>query len=746
MNELDSHFYPPPGDAITADQLASAKAVELAEYLSAQTANFIRLVECRRDGDTDVVVLGIEPEVPQRPANDISRYERIAVCFDFADRKHQRVLALRRSFPRVMHTNVTPANSPIELCLYEIPYSELRLQWTAARLMHQLFGWLTKTARGELHDEDQPLEQLFIGVHDRIILPRKCLTHSSVEPLAARNLCANDNGIVLVATELNESSVYKEPPSFTLLTYEGQPRIHGAIQTLPRTLSDFVCYLGEEGRPFLDWLASTLKHCQNEPKVDMNLPLILVVWFPKKRSANSLAESAETWAFATESNLHQVGAAIGFFGAANSDTRGGIILGRDTSKTGEGIHLAFMRPTPALSLSGGAHCSGVESNPGEYVAVGAGALGSQVLSNLVRMGQGKWTVVDEDIFLPHNATRHCLTGLASGYPKAKATAFHLNAIYDDASVTPIVADACDLDNEVLRRKYENAVAILDLAASIAVSRALAIDVSGKGRRVSAFLSPSGRDSVFLAESSDRRIRLDQLEMEYYRAIVRDRRLDGHLEIAGNQYRYSNACRDVSVRLPQDLVALHAAIAARQFRSLGEEPVARVFRTDDNLMTTSIEFEVSRYRQLVVNDWKLCISERLIRTLVWERASMLPRETGGVLLGGIDLARKLLYVVDSLSAPPDSQYSETSYLRGCDGLAESLEAVRVQTGGQLEYVGEWHSHPGASTRASKNDVQLFAWLVQHRLMDGIPALMAIVGEGSSRWLVKHLLKSKVTKHG
>lgn len=79
------------------------------------------------------------------------------------------------------------------------------------------------------------------------------------------------------------------------------------------------------------------------------------------------------------------------------------------------------------------------------------------------------------------------------------------------------------------------------------------------------------------------------------------------------------------------------------------------------------------------------------------------------------------------------------------MLDSLETIRGQTGGQFEYVGEWHSHPGPSTRPSKDDGKLFDWLAQHRLMDGIPALMAIVGEGTSRWLVERTSKSKELKH-
>jgi len=60
----------------------------------------------------------------------------------------------------------------------------------------------------------------------------------------------------------------------------------------------------------------------------------------------------------------------------------------------------------------------------------------------------------------------------------------------------------------------------------------------------------------------------------------------------------------------------------------------------------------------------------------------------------------------------------------------------RTGGQLEYIGEWHSHPdGCSCAPSTRDIALFGWLAAHLGAMGQPALMAIVCQGGmSAWFV------------
>lgn len=244
----------------------------------------------------------------------------------------------------------------------------------------------------------------------------------------------------------------------------------------------------------------------------------------------------------------------------------------------------------------------------------------------------------------------------------------------------------------------------------------------------------------LAEPEDRSLRLDLIEMEYYRALIRDDRLAGHLITAGPKYRYTNACRDVSVRMPHDAVVMHSSLASRQIRSLPDEAVAKVFRTDDLLLPSPVSIELGGYRQLMTNGWTVFVSGLLLSQMRADRNEHLPNETGGVLIGSFDTSRRIAYVVDQVQAPADSERRPTSYLRGCDGLDKQVEGIRETTKGQLDYVGEWHSHPGKSTRPSNKDKSLFAWLADYRLSDGVPALMAIVGSESSRWIAGDINKS------
>ena len=119
----------------------------------------------------------------------------------------------------------------------------------------------------------------------------------------------------------------------------------------------------------------------------------------------------------------------------------------------------------------------------------------------------------------------------------------------------------------------------------------------------------------------------------------------------------------------------------------------------------------------------------------ERQRKLPRETGGVLLGSWDLQRGIVYVVAMIPSPDDSEERPTSYIRGCRGLESAVSDAVAETGGQLQYLGEWHSHPdGHSAEPSEDDCKLFDWVREYTTQDGYPPVMFIVGEKESRWLV------------
>ena len=121
----------------------------------------------------------------------------------------------------------------------------------------------------------------------------------------------------------------------------------------------------------------------------------------------------------------------------------------------------------------------------------------------------------------------------------------------------------------------------------------------------------------------------------------------------------------------------------------------------------------------------------------------PNETGGVLVGSFDLQNRIVYIVDTVPSPPDSEEWPTLYIRGCQGLKKSLDDIYEVTNGMLEYIGEWHSHPDMSpTSPSDDDLQVFSWLTGLMDSDGLPALMMIVGQrGNTSCFVGEIFKKE-----
>jgi hypothetical protein len=138
----------------------------MAELASSGSLPYVSLVDCFSTNLAGVVsesiVLDVVVERPQRPINDIRHQERVAVVFEGADRFIPELLALRRDFPWVPHVNLRLEEFPRSLCLYDRPWSELSSRWTPADFVERIRFWLAATARGELHQDDQPLEPLIL--------------------------------------------------------------------------------------------------------------------------------------------------------------------------------------------------------------------------------------------------------------------------------------------------------------------------------------------------------------------------------------------------------------------------------------------------------------------------------------------------------------------------------------------------------------------------------------------------------
>ena len=124
-----------------------------------------------------------------------------------------------------------------------------------------------------------------------------------------------------------------------------------------------------------------------------------------------------------------------------------------------------------------------------------------------------------------------------------------------------------------------------------------------------------------------------------------------------------------------------------------------------------------------------MSLSLLGEMRTDRESALPNETGGVLIGAYDIARKCVYVVYQVKAPEDSISSPTSFIRGCANLPECLKYIHETTLDNLTYIGEWHSHPSANTQRSTDDVKLPKAIINYNRENCLPGCMMILGSNN-----------------
>jgi hypothetical protein len=721
-----------PGIVVPPQALTLPRARALAELLLGERLPFAWLVECRASEGRENVVLEVEVERPQCLRHDIRRVERLAVMFDPADTAPPEILGLRIDFPLVPHVNAREQEVPRSLCLYDQPWHEIALRWTAPAFVEQIRGWLSRTAQGSLHAEDQPLEPFIFMSPYHIVVPHGVFERAEVpdEPLWVVPVGGKD-GRTLIVSRLGHPHPNASPYVATMLRCP--PHQHGIVRRVPGTLKQLNCLTLEVGLDVVSALRERFRKWIDAGHLLRDARCVLILLLPKTRDEGGAVEVTEMKCFVTGQTIENLGVALGVWEIFGGELS--YLLTPNTSKYGDEIPVLAVNPHRSFSWSLGAQLNGLSGrDPRRLAAVGAGALGSQVIMNLARAGYGTWTIVDKDVLLPHNLARHQLPGRAVGFTKAEALSATINRLADDEPIaTPLVADVLSPGGQAaaVDAALGGAEAIVDMAASVGVSRRLAYH-SAPGRRASLFMNPAGTDLVLLVEDARRRIGLPCLEVQCYRHVWHDIRLHDHFTVAGRPLRYGQSCRDLSSRLPQDLVAIHAGIGARALREAlqDEGPTIRIWRFNPHdLDVQAIRVPVHSVRVQQHLDWTLMVDASVPEKMSALRKKKLPDETGGVLIGSYDMQRKIVYLADALPSPPDSVEWPTLYIRGCEELAGQVDQIRQATGHNLEYVGEWHSHPnGSSTLPSDDDLEVFSWLTREMDLEGKPPLMVIAGEG------------------
>ena len=729
------------GDPIAAGDLKSPAAAALVAFVERHAADIARFVEARRRGDCELAVLEFRTGKPQDAMYPIKRVERIGVRFANVDAMPV-VYMLRDDFPDTDHQLLTDEGAPRAICIDDRDWVEAQLTWTPAELIHRVLSWFSRAARGELHDPRQPLDPLIIGSPISFIIPRHVLPRAADLDLVGVHDPKHRQSLRVRPLEDAQGSIEQIEP-ICIVSYQIAPEKMQRLAAAPGSLGSLadllqprgVDLLGDLRERFSGWLS------EHPPPIwRFNSRFAVIVEMPIMAPDGTQHDGTDLRAFLTGQCVGDIAVALGVAIPA---------------EPGEGSQVGFVKPLTLREIDLDAlRGIAVQSAEVHYefdrmlatqiagrkteddrkvVMAGAGAIGSHVADCLVREGRFRWTIIDHDRLLPHNLARHIAR--KSGVPKDKASlvACKLSATLEGTAPVASAISSNVMTGGPKRAEIDEALfgadLIIDSTASIVAERYLS-DHPTSARRVSIFFNPAGNAAVLLAEPADRSLTLRELEAQYLSLIARDRTLVDHLALPTGTYAYTGACRAITNLIPQSHVMALSGLVSRGIAEAVEQHRSkiRIWSLRESGTVDVHEPTVTPTNSFTVQGWTVSIDHGLTDRIVSMRAAHLPKETGGVLTGIVDIPAKRIQLIDAAPAPPDSTASTTSFERGTSGVQEYLERVYEQTAGQVRYVGEWHSHPPrVNALPSPTDRSQIDWLATLFDIDTLPALMVIAAD-------------------
>jgi len=377
------------------------------------------------------------------------------------------------------------------------------------------------------------------------------------------------------------------------------------------------------------------------------------------------------------------------------------------------IPVHFQAHNEVLTTQKAQLISGTRLDFGGAAIVGCGALGSKVAMHFLRNGAKNLLFLDSDKLSPHNLVRHGLLPESEGNNKAVSLMTAAMNMYrheeiEDVNVGFPVSGESFL-NGVLSGFKKGVKWLFDFTASEAFFQSLLRSYDGMSHiRVSrGHISNHGNLGILMFEGNDRNPRIDDLQYILYceyqdNAMVRDW-LQREVELAekGLNLMIGVGCNSETTVLADDTVSSHAAYFSRIIKKqvqCDDSEKGRIYlqhldEEDGHVNTQHLLVEPVVVIKAVNNpSWEVRIKAGLIEKMKAAMGLAMPHETGGVFVGVVNYKSKTIHVVDLIAAPPDSKSNPVCFFRGVEGLPEKVNEVNVNSGNQLGYIGEWHSHP------------------------------------------------------
>jgi len=710
----------------------------------------LRVVELANGRFAEILIADcINDHVQSANQHGIKVREPLALVFNSNPEAAPEVYALREDFPRVNHLNALPGAIDASICLYLEPWSTTQRRWTPEKHLQRILWWLLATSHGRLHQEDQPLELPLLQGGMTLVLPGN-LDEEIKDPGKAFMVGRVEEDLTEV-TYLHAIFLRKDDPDLAgrkIVSFlvETDCIAHSGPEWIPATLGQLVTTLEAKGARFLESLRQQIWDRAEDPEIqtDPSRPVILVLKIPISRAQGGPVERVDirAFAFGDHCNISTLGSRLRVLYTHTDDKKKRVYRDYDATRMHPlppkdqwvdiKVDQLEVKLSPTLAMA--RRNSRLEESKCLFngIQAGVGALGSLLAEFWAKSGWGEWTLVDPDRLAPHNVLRHIGNHFEIGQKKVDIVGAICRAIFAPGvnRVRTIFGRVNDQNIPEVSDAISRATICIDCTTTLDAPRDLAL-FDGPCRVLSAFITPSGEASVLLAEDLARQNRIDAIEAQYYRALLKNDLGKTHLKNPHKPLWVGAGCREISVSMPHHTIAQHAGLLANRIQRAVdcEEPCIHVFTIHgEDGEVGSAPFLVKEVFRSPSGGWEVVWDSGIKESLFHIREDHLPNETGGVILGYSDHVSKRIYIVDVLDAPLDSDASRYGFTRGILGLKDMVEEASTRTVGIVTNVGEWHSHPPAcSPRPSALDREQIRILSEDFGRDGEPALMLIVGE-------------------
>lgn len=341
---------------------------------------------------------------------------------------------VRNDFPSVSHLNISEDNITKTMCYSDLRYEEIKHRMSGRFLLTCIENWFLKTSMDELHRPDQPLEPFFPYVNN-IIIWDGCLGNSVFEKYIIEErefgklMYKCDKGTYYAVFYLPVSQDYSN-----------------LIHNMPQTLFDLLYSFDNETtiRAWMDISTEIIRDVKRYNQYFgqlkakfLDCKVIINIAIPKSRTVDELPESYDLRTFVSEKSLKDIlidyGLALNGSKIKDNGKLGN--YGKNIPIQPFNVHFQSSKLQNKLFNSIGA-----EYGNERIALIGVGAIGSHILNNFLREGYGKWTLIDNDYFWPHNIARHVLTSRDIGYRKAESLAALSTLIQNDSDIETITED------------------------------------------------------------------------------------------------------------------------------------------------------------------------------------------------------------------------------------------------------------------------------------------------------------------